>query len=171
MRHTTKIGHKMRGGLRPCIPPESVFSSSLATAPSTDRMKTISFDEDFNKTKAIKYSVSLDDEFPALEFIPENCIADPSWDIFSFGLVMGQLILGQSMVLLPNFERAEDAHLKKLYQFDHTSLRKIEVAARKVISAKAANLLIKCLQPIPEDRPSNMDEILRHPYFDDINTI
>jgi len=69
------------------------------------------------------------------------------------------------------FERAPDAHLKKLYQFDQNSLRKIDVAARKVTSIKAVHLLIKCLQPIPDDRPSNMDEILRHPYFDDINTI
>jgi len=171
MRRTTKIGEKMSGDLRPGVPPESISCSSLVMSPSSDRLKAISFDEDFNRTKTINYSVSLDEEGPSLAFAPEDCVADPSWDIFSFGLVMGQLVLGQSMVLLPNFEKAEDAHLKNLNHFTFDQLLKIRVAVTKMTGKKAATLLVKCLQPCPEDRPRSMSAILKDPYFDDINTV
>ena len=171
MRYTTKIGSPMSGGLRPGAPPESISSSSLVLSPSSDRLTAISFDEDFNRTKTINYSVSLDEEGPSLSFAPEHCVADPSWDIYSFGLVMGQLILGQSMVLLPNFEKAEDAHLKNLNHFGYDRLLKIQATARKVTGRKASTLLSKCLQPAPEDRPRSMSEILQDPYFDDINSV
>ena len=170
MRHTTKIGSPMSGDLRAGAPPESISSSSLVMSPSSDRLKAISFDEDFNRTKTINYSVSLDEDGPSLEFDPEHCVADPSWDIYLFGLVMGQLILGQSMVLLPNFEKAADAHLKNLNHFNYDQLLKIQVAAKKVTGRKASTLLGRCLQPAPEDRPRSMSEILKDPYFDSIDT-
>ena len=171
MRRTTKIGEKMRGDVRSGIPPESISSSSLVMTQSQDNIKSISFDEDFSKTKTINYAVSWDEVGPTLEFAPEDCVADPSWDVWSFGLIMGQLCLGQSMVLLPNFEKASDAHLKKLSQYNSESLDKIAVAARRVSGNKAAALLVKCLEPAPEDRPKSMNEILRDPYFDDISSI
>ncbi len=171
MRGTTKIGERMHGELRYGAPPESVSNRSIGISDSTDRMKSISFDEDFKATKAVNYSVSFDEVEHGIEFTPEGCVADPSWDIFSFGLVMGQLVLGQSMVLLPNFEKASDAHLKKLYQYDYERFKKIHNAALRVAGRKVANLLSKCLQPIPDERPRSMTEILNDPYFEDINKI
>jgi serine/threonine protein kinase len=171
MRRTTKIGENMRGELRSGVPPESVKSSAIGYSASTDRMKSISFDEEFKRTKPVNYNVSFDDAGPDIEFAPESVVADPSWDIWAFGLVMGQLILGQSMVQLPNFEKASDAHLKNLYQYDYEKLKKIHRASLKIAGQKSANLLSKCLQPIPDERPKSMSEILNDPYFEDINKI
>ena len=161
----------MRGEIRPTVPPESISTSTISMSPSNDKMKSISFDEDFQRTKTINYSVSFDEVQPEITFAPEFCVADPSWDIWSFGLVMGQLLLGQSMVLLPNFERAEDAQMKNLSKYNFETLMKIRDVAFRVSGKKAANLLIKCLQPDPSNRPSSMAEILKDPYFDDINKI
>ena len=106
-----------------------------------------------------------------MEFVPGDCVAMPAWDIFSFGLIMGQLVLGQSMVLLPNFEQASDAHMKNLYNFNDGTLKKIHAAAVKHTGKKAADLLFKCLQPNPQDRPKSMKEILEDKYFDDIGAV
>ncbi len=123
LRHTVEIGSPMKAELHLGAPPESVISSSLQSAGSQDGLRSVSFDENFSRTKAINYEVSLDGEELALEFSPQSCIAEPSWDIYSFGLVMGQLILGQSMVFLPNFEHSRDAHLKNLYHYDDIALK------------------------------------------------
>lgn len=171
MRHVTKIGEPMRGEIRPTVPPESISTSRISMSPSNDKMKSISFDEDFQTTKTINYSVSFDEVQPEITFAPELCVADPSWDIWSFGLVMGQLLLGQSMVLLPNFERAEDAQMKNLSKYNFETLMKIRDVAFRVSGKKAANLVTKCLQPDPSNRPSSVAEILKDPYFDDINKI
>jgi hypothetical protein len=166
LRHAVPIGSSMRDAeLHLGCPPETVSSSSLGNA-SRDMMPSVSFDDNFTKTKTINYSVSMDElRSPCPSFSPEQCVADPSWDIFSFGLIMGQLILGQSMVCLPNFEHSRDAHLKKLHQFDDEALKKIGDGARRVSNWKAADLLISCLQVLPEDRPKDMEEVLAHAYF------
>lgn len=73
--------------------------------------------------------------------------------------------MGQSAVLLPNFEKAADAHLKNLYNYDSDSLEKIVNGAKKVGGVPAAHLLESLLQPEPTQRPQSMDEILGHEFF------
>jgi len=55
-------------------------------------------------------------------FAPEKCIASPAWDMWGFGLVMVQLLLGRC-TSLPNFEKADDAILRNLYYYDESTLK------------------------------------------------
>lgn len=165
MRSATRIGQRMKGELRYGAPPESI-SMSYKKSDSPGIVKKVSFDANFVNDK-----VSCDDSddeneiIQSLEFSPKQCNAAISWDMWSFGLIMGQLILGQSMVLLPNIEKATDAHMKNLFKYDDSSLMKIVEAARRVSGNDAADILAKLLQPRPEDRPQSMDEVLSHNYF------
>jgi serine/threonine protein kinase len=165
MRKATRIGEFMSGGLRMGAPPESVIGCDLDLSASQDQIKSVSFDGMFNKTKEVDYDTGMEYDGPIPEFAPEEVCAHPTWDIFSFGLIMAQLLLGQSMVLLPNFERPEDAHLKRLYNYDMAALQKIVAATRKTSGHLAAELLEKCLQPFPENRPQSMESILNDPFF------
>ena len=97
-------------------------------------------------------------------FTPEIVKASPSWDIWSFGLVMVQLLLGKCMHL-PNFEKADDAILKKLIAFDHKVLKQILDQVYQVAGLDAADLISKLLRKNPKDRPKNMEEVLNHQYF------
>lgn len=165
MRRATQIGEPMRGQLRYGAPPESIsISQSMSDIPNV--VKLVSFDENFvrpDSPPSENDSENESIEFPI--FSPTQCYASTTWDIWSFGLIMGQLVLGQSMVLLPNFEKATDAHLKNLHQYDVAAVRKISDAARRVSGDEAADLLSDLLQPLPEDRPQSMDEVLNHQYF------
>jgi len=164
----TPLGSQMRGDLRTGVPPESVSRGVAQNTDNSGIKKLVSFDDsavdDLKTTKHDKNSVpnSL-----SLAFTPQKCIAAISWDIWSLGLVMGQLLLGQSMIYLPNFENATDAHLKNLYNYDKNKLQKIGNAARGVAGEDASNLLVKLLQPSPKKRPKSMDEILEDRYFTD----
>lgn len=118
MRSATRIGSKMCGDLRYGAPPESI-SVSQKKNNTAEVVKLVSFDENFVRGTTPSHDSEGDYETTeSLEFNPKQCIATTSWDIWSFGLIMGQLVLGQSMVLLPNFEKASDAHLKNLHQYD-----------------------------------------------------
>ena len=128
----TPIGCRMSGPVRLGIPPESVVVKGN-TEDSYDELaltKSVTFQEDSDDKPddngdGMMEGAGSDQSLPdvsLLEFSPEDCVADPSWDIWSFGLLMGQLCLHQSRVLLPNFEEAQDAHLKNLNKFDTTNL-------------------------------------------------
>lgn len=97
-------------------------------------------------------------------FTPEIVKASPTWDIWSFGLVMVQLLLGKCMHL-PNFEKADDAVLKKLIAFDNAVLKHILDRVYHVAGLDAADLISKLLRKNPRDRPKNMEEVLNHQYF------
>ena len=123
MRRATKIGKPMRGDLRYGAPPESVSASQLK-ADNPEVIKLVSFDENFVRgTDPLAYPEAENEATESLEFSPNQCFAATSWDIWSFGLIMGQLVLGQSMVLLPNFEKASDAHVKNLYHYDDSAVK------------------------------------------------
>lgn len=123
MRRATQIGKPMRGELRYGAPPESVSTSQLK-ADNPEVVKLVSFDENFVRgADQSKYPEAEIEVNKSLEFRPSQCHASTSWDIWSFGLIMGQLVLGQSMVLLPNFEKAADAHLKNLHQYDDSAVK------------------------------------------------
>lgn len=97
-------------------------------------------------------------------FAPEKCKATPQWDMWGFGLIMVQLLLGRS-ILLPNFETAEDAILKKLYSHDEETLRKICTQLNRVAGHDASDLVMLLLQKDPSLRPKSFEEVLAHKYF------
>ena len=110
------------------------------------------------RTGATKESISK------IHFVPERCEATPQWDMWGFGLLMVQLLLGRCM-LLPNFEKAEDAILKKLHKHDANALRKICNQLTAVAGRDATDLVMSLLQRDPNLRPKSMEEILAHKYF------
>jgi hypothetical protein len=123
MRRVTPIGKPMRGELRYGAPPEGVSTSQVRTG-NTEVKKLVSFDENFVKGDILSQDSDESNGLTeTLEFNPGECLAEITWDIWSFGLIMGQLVLGQSMVLLPNFEKASDAHLQRLHNYDDTSVK------------------------------------------------
>ena len=128
MRKATEIGKPMRGELRYGAPPESTSCSKMK-AENAEVKKLVSFDENFVGSEGVSLSQdnNNDDDdneiTESLEFYPKQCRAAPSWDIWSFVLIMGQLVLGQSMVLLPNFEMASVANLKNLHQYVDSAVR------------------------------------------------
>jgi len=99
-----------------------------------------------------------------LLFAPEKCMASPAWDIWGFGLVMVQLLLGRC-TSLPNFEKADDAILRNLHNYDNQALKNIVLQVDKVIGKDAADLVSKLLQRDPSARPESMDAVLKHKYF------
>lgn len=122
MRRATEIGKPMRGDLRYGAPPESVTISKVQGV-AGEVKKMVSFDENFVRVDLTSEKDDENEISESLEFCPQECIASTSWDIWSFGLIMGQLVLGQSMVLLPNIEKASDAHLKNLHNYDDASAK------------------------------------------------
>uniref|UniRef100_A0A7S1G3W0 Protein kinase domain-containing protein n=1 Tax=Corethron hystrix TaxID=216773 RepID=A0A7S1G3W0_9STRA len=100
-----------------------------------------------------------------LKFSPEKCIASPVWDVWSFGLLMAQLILGRSTDL-PSFDKnEEEENLYKLYAFKSPSMLRVTEEVRKVAGDNAADLISKMLHPSPEHRMSTMSKALQHKYF------
>lgn len=97
-------------------------------------------------------------------FVPERCTATPQWDMWAFGLIVTQILLGRCM-LLPNFEKAEDAIIKKLRTFDDNTLRRIYTQVNHVAGCDAADLVMQLLQKDPSRRPKSFEEILSHKYF------
>jgi len=97
-------------------------------------------------------------------FIAEKCKATPAWDMWGFGLLMVQLLLGRCMHL-PNFEKADDAILKKLHCYDDDALRNICNHVNAVVGHDAADLIEMLLKKDPSERPQSMEEVLAHKYF------
>mmetsp|Transcript_15749 Transcript_15749/g.23927 ORF Transcript_15749/g.23927 Transcript_15749/m.23927 type:complete len:168 (+) Transcript_15749:47-550(+) len=100
-----------------------------------------------------------------LKYSPERCIASPVWDVWSFGLIMAQLILGRSN-FLPSFDdHEEEENLYKLNAFKNPSLLRVKEEIRKVAGENAADLISKLLHPSPEHRMATMSKALQHKYF------
>jgi len=108
---------------------------------------------------------SLPPSLPTLRFAPERCIASAAWDVWSFGLIMGQLLLGRNVNLLPNSEKSEEGLLRNLYFYDKTAAKKIRESVRESAGEQAGDLISRLLHPAPEMRPSTMTKVLRHKYF------
>ncbi len=124
MRRATEIGKPMRGQLRYGAPPESVTTSEMKNGMTGEVKKLVSFDENFVQDDETNEKKNSGHEvFEPLEFCPQKCSASTTWDIWSFGLIMGQLVLGQSMVLMPNIEKASDAHLKNLHHYNDEAVK------------------------------------------------
>uniref|UniRef100_A0A7S1FUX9 Protein kinase domain-containing protein n=2 Tax=Corethron hystrix TaxID=216773 RepID=A0A7S1FUX9_9STRA len=97
-------------------------------------------------------------------YSPERCLAGPTWDIWAFGLIMAQLIIGQSH-LVPNKEMPIERLLLILNSFDEHYLENLKSQVNSIDGKIAADLLAHLLHPLPEERVSTMSKILKHKYF------
>lgn len=113
----------------------------------------------FNQTKDY-----YDSENDMIVYSPEGIIATPSFDIWGFGVIMTNILLGRCMNL-PTFEKADDAIIKKLYYYNNMELEKICEKVESRVGEDAADLIRMLLQKDPRNRPQSMDDVLSHAYF------
>jgi len=69
---------------------------------------------------------------------------------------------------LTNFEKAEDAVMKKLQYFDDEALQNICNQLYNAVGKEATDMIYLLLQKDPSKRPQSMDEVLKHPYFESL---
>jgi hypothetical protein len=92
LRGITPIGESMTGDLRFGAPPESVLAtgavkSFLSSFDQGGLTKLVSFDDEDGSSPAKRHN----DGKPGCEFRPDLFEAEVSWDVWSFGLIMGHL--------------------------------------------------------------------------------
>jgi hypothetical protein len=122
-----RIGTTIDGEVRLCMPPESISASPQSTTVSPKSVAVSFMNKGEHSHRHSGGSSCLlshgHTKSKHLRFSFRHCIADESWDAWSFGLIMGQLLLGPSVVLLPNFDRDLHVHMSRLFHFDHQSLQ------------------------------------------------
>ena len=110
---------------------------------------------------------SLVNEDVNITFSPERVEASVSWDMWGFGLIMTQLLLG-NCTHLTTFEKAEDAIMKKLYRYDDIVVQRICNQLENTVGKQASALVYLLLQKDPTKRPRSMEDVLEHPYFQEL---
>ena len=101
LRGVTPIGETMSGKLRFGAPPESVLATGTVKNffNSFDQgglEKIVSFEEDDGSSPVKRPS---NNSKPGCEFRPDLFKAEVSWDVWSYGLIMGHL--GKKVLQLP----------------------------------------------------------------------
>jgi hypothetical protein len=124
---------------------------------------------DCSAPKAPQFSSNLTTEGNGkITFCPERVKASVAWDMWGFGLIMTQILLGQCMQLT-NFEKAEDAMIKKLHLYDDKTLQTICSQLNLSVGKEASDLVYMLLQKDPSKRPCSMGDVINHPYFQELS--
>ena len=109
--------------------------------------------------------IRLDEERATATFSPGGVQASVAWDMWGFGLIMTQLLLGRC-IHLTNFETPEDAVTKNLQHYDDHVLQAICNQLLSAIGREAADIVYLLLQKDPAKRPKSMKNVLSSPYFE-----
>jgi len=91
-------------------------------------------------------------------------MASASWDVWSFGLIMVEAIIGKSS-LLPSSSHSNDEFLEHLSRFSDTDLVAICDEVGEIAGQFAVDLVARLLHPKPQQRITSMDKVLQHKYF------
>jgi len=106
--------------------------------------------------------------------------ACPSFDIWSFGLVLFELCAAVPLFMrdmsddtllfdyhkLPTWEKPTDQHLELVLRPAYQN-----GSASFVMQLVARDLILKCLQGCPHNRPTSMREVLGHQFFSSVDQI
>ena len=114
-----------------------------------------------------KEGVVYDSDAPPVAFNTE-LVADPSLDIWGFGQLAYESILGKQLVEFDKKKKTtEDAvSLLEVMEWDESNMRNVfEELLDSGIPESGADLIVSCLFPRPADRPKSMDDILSHPFW------
>lgn len=98
----------------------------------------------------------------------QSIVSDPSIDIWSFGKLAYEAILGKPLVAYDaNLPANDVVALLEVMEWNEDCLKDVfqELLESGGIAESGAELFTSCLFPRPEDRPKSMDEILRHPFW------
>ena len=112
-------------------------------------------------------STIFDSDAPPVAF-RESIIAAPSIDIWSFGKLAYEAIMGKELVSFEKTKPSDDAiTMVEVMEWDEGCMKKIffELCEVGGITENGAELIASCLFPRPEDRPTDMEEILRHSFW------
>lgn len=97
-------------------------------------------------------------------FAPEKVMASALWDVWSFGLLMAEAIVGKSPHL-PTSAESDEEFLDKLSKFNDVQLSVICEEVNECGGEFAADLVARLLNPKPQQRIASMDMVLKHRYF------
>jgi serine/threonine protein kinase len=97
-------------------------------------------------------------------FAPEKLMASALWDMWSYGLIMVEAIIGKSP-LLPSSVDSDEEFLEKLSKFNDVQLAAVCEEVKDFGGPLAADLVGRLLNPKPQQRISSMDKVLQHRYF------
>ena len=97
-------------------------------------------------------------------YAPEKLMASASWDVWSFGLIMAEAIVGKSP-LLPSSANTDEEFLEHLSLFDDSHLLAICDEVGDIAGQFASDLVARLLHPKPQQRIASMDKVLQHKYF------
>jgi len=108
-----------------------------------------------------------DTDAPPVSF-KQSIIAHPSIDIWAFGKLAYEAILGKPIVAYDaNLPANDVVALLEVMEWNEDCLKDVfhELLEFGGIAESGAELFTSCLFPQPEDRPKSMDEILSHPFW------
>jgi Protein kinase domain. len=97
-------------------------------------------------------------------YAPEKLMASALWDLWSYGTIMAEIMIGKSP-LLPCSADKDEEFLMKLSKFDDVQLAAICEEVKEVAGPLAADLVGRLLNPKPQQRISSIDKVLQHRYF------
>ncbi|KAG7368774.1 ankyrin repeat domain protein [Nitzschia inconspicua] len=114
--------------------------------------------------------ITYDSDSAPVSFV-ENLIALPSIDIWAFGQVCYEALMGRPLVEYDRTKRpSEDvAALLQIMEWDQSNMQSVfSDLLESGIEESGADMITSCLFPNPEDRPASMQEVLDHPFWMDM---
>jgi len=136
--------------------------------------------EEFQRTRFGENSPPEAVQFVRDEFDPMNAlretravfrpsiVAEPTFDIWSFGKLCYEALTGEALFPFdPTKDAGEDVNTMKI--LGEWNEERVKVAVSRLltlgVTAPGADLVSQCLSPKKDDRPQNMDEVLKHPFW------
>ncbi len=97
---------------------ENIYRRQLIEERAAFKREEVERQRELQKTRANMLSKAKESLY---RYAPEKVMASPTWDVWSFGLLMAQLILGRTP-LLPCFAESDDEFIEQLMLFQETQL-------------------------------------------------
>ena len=114
----------------------------------------------------------FDSDRPMVSFI-EEMTADPSIDIWAFGKLCYEVLVGKSLIEFDTSANVSPSNdVVALLQTAEWNVSNMESVFADLLEAgigeSGADMITACLFPHPDERPSDMDEILENPFWTEI---
>merc|ERR1719223_741703 len=91
-------------------------------------------------------------------------MASPHWDVWAFGLIMAELLIGKNLIL-PCCADTQEDFLISLGGFGELQVAAVREEVRERAGDLAADLVARMLHPNPSQRIGSVSKILQHKFF------